>query len=119
MRKFFLFLSAAGIFLYACSSSTKATGSSTNSLVPGDAELKAIQVKYPDVNMQMLNDGYAIYTGPCTKCHRQKKLFKRTEEEWLKSVDKMAPKSKISLSQKDALWKYILAMRAARPSPTK
>lgn len=109
----------AGVFVVACSSSGKASGTSTNTMVPGDAELKAIQGKYPDVTMQILNDGYAVYSGPCTKCHRQKKIFKRTDEDWLKSVNKMAPKSKISAAQKDALWKYILAMRTARPAPTK
>lgn len=105
--------------IYACTSSGKATSTSANSLVPGDPELKAIQLKYADITMQTLNEGYAIYSGPCTKCHRQKKIFKRSEEEWQKSINRMAPKSKLTETQKDALWKYILAMKAAHPEEKK
>lgn len=108
-----------GALVFSCSSSGKSTATGTTTLVPGEAELKAIQGKYAGVTMQTLNEGYVIYSGPCTKCHRKKKIFKRTEEEWKKSVNRMAPKSKLTEIQKDALWKYILAMRAARPEPVK
>lgn len=111
-------VSVFGLFIFACSSSKKATSSTTAavSLTPGDAELKAIQVKYADVSMQTLNDGYAIYSGPCTKCHGQKDIFSRSEQSWKHEIDEMAPKAKITDVQKDALWKYVLAMKATHPS---
>lgn len=112
-------LSAIAIIISSCGSSKKATGSAEASLNPGDAELKAIQGKYADVTMQTLNDGYAVYTGPCTKCHGQKNIFSRSEDSWQKAINSMAPKAKITDAQKDALWKYILAMKAARPNQTK
>lgn len=114
-----ILLSVLVMFFCACGSSKKSGGSAGVSLIPGEAELKAIQTRYADVTMQTLNDGYAVFSGPCTKCHRLKKVSKRTEEEWQKSVNLMAKKAKISEIQKDALWKYILAIRAARPVPTK
>lgn len=104
---------------FSCGTSKKAGSSAEASLTPGDAEVKAIQTKYADVTLQTLNEGYAVYSGPCTKCHGQKNIFSRTEQEWEKEINRMAPKAKITEVQKDALWKYILAMKAARPNQTK
>ncbi len=69
--------------------------------------------------MQTLNDGFAVYNGPCTNCHGKKNIFSRTEAEWQKAIDRMAPKAKITEEQKDALTKYVFAMKAARPDQTK
>lgn len=115
----FTIASVIVVTAFSCGSSKKAGSSAEASLTPGDAEVKAIQGKYPDVTLQTLNEGYAVYSGPCTKCHGQKKIFSRTEQEWEKSINRMAPKAKITDVQKDALWKYILAMKAARPNQTK
>ena len=89
-----------------------------NSLLPTDIELKAIQPKYPDVTLQNLNNGYAIYTGACTNCHGMKNLYNRSEESWKHEVDDMAPRAEITDSQKDDLYKYILAMKASRSVTT-
>lgn len=110
---------AVGLFALACGSSKKAGSSAEASLAPGDAEVKAIQGKYADVTLQTLNEGYAVYSGPCTKCHGQKNIFSRSEQEWEKAINRMAPKAKITDAQKDALWKYVLAMKAARPNSAK
>lgn len=118
IRKFIAF-ALLSLVIVSCSSSKKSGGSTTDTLVPGEKELAAIQPKYADVTMQKLNDGYAVYSGPCTKCHNAKKLYKRTDEEWQKSIARMAPKAKISEAQKDALTKYVFAMRAARPDQIK
>ena len=89
-----------------------------NSLLPTDIELKAIQPIYPDVTLQNLNNGYAIYTGACTNCHGMKNLYNRSEESWKHEVDDMAPRAEITDSQKDDLYKYILAMKASRSVTT-
>lgn len=110
------------IIIYACSTTKKSTTVAplvATSLEPGDKELTAIQATYPDVTAKTLAEGYSIYTGPCTKCHGQMDLFKRSESSWKHEVDDMSPKAKLTSDQKDALWKYILAMRAARPASTK
>jgi cytochrome c1 len=107
----------------ACTSkktvATKTVATKTvNSLLPTDIELKAIQPKYPDVTLQNLNNGYAIYTGACTNCHGMKNLYNRSEESWKHEVDDMAPRAEITDSQKDDLYKYILAMKASRSVTT-
>jgi hypothetical protein len=104
-------------FVIACKS--KKGASSTASIVPTDVQLKAIQVKYPDVTMQGLTNGYAIYTGACTNCHGMKNIYKRSEESWKHEIDVMAPKAKISATEKDELYKYRLAMKASQPIEVK
>ena len=83
----------------------------------GDKELKAIQIKFPEVTSATLSEGQRIYTGPCTKCHgtAKMKIYKRSEESWQHEINAMAPKARITDTEKDALWKYILAMRATHP----
>ena len=108
---------------FSCTSkktvATKTVATKTvNSLLPTDIELKAIQPKYPDVTLQNLNNGYAIYTGACTNCHGMKNLYNRSEESWKHEVDDMAPRAEITDSQKDDLYKYILAMKASRSVTT-
>lgn len=103
---------ALAIIISGCSSASKSTGTSVNTLEPGEAEVKAIQGRYADITLQTLKEGYSVYTGPCVKCHRKKKIYNRSEEEWSKIITKMAPKSKLNALQKEALWKYILAMKA-------
>lgn len=105
-------LSIIGLVIYSCSSSKKATSSVP--LTPGETELKAIQVRFPATTSQTLKDGYAVYIGPCTNCHGKKDIFSRSEKDWQDDIDRMAPKAEISDKDKDALWKYILAMKAGK-----
>ena len=110
-------LSVLGLFISACHSKKSATGSAPDTLMPGDAQLKAIQVKFADASAQTLKDGYDIYVGACTNCHGKKNMYKRSEAEWQNDVNRMAPKAKITDVQKDALWKYVLSMRLAKGTP--
>ena len=82
--------------------------------VPGDEELAAIQLKYKDVTLQTLTEGHAIYTGACTNCHGAKNIYNLAEEEWQGIMDEMAPKAKLTDSQKDAVYKYVLAVKATQ-----
>lgn len=117
MKHKYLILPVFVLLLYACSVNSKSASTTVNTLEPGEAEVKAIQERYTGVSLQTLKDGYAIYTGPCAKCHRKKKIYSKSEEEWSKILNKMAPKSKLTSEQKDALWKYIVAMKATHSSP--
>lgn len=106
-------IAATMSFMVACNSK-KATTSVVASIVPTDVQLKAIQVKYPEVTMQTLTNGHDIYVGVCTNCHGMKNIYKRSEESWKHEIDVMAPKAKITDSQKDELFKYILSMKASQ-----
>ncbi len=109
-------ITISALIIVSCGASKKTPAPS---IIPTETQLKAIQVKYPDVTMQTLTNGHAIYTGACTNCHGMKNLYKRSEESWKHEVDVMAPKAKITDSQKDELFKYILSMKASQPNDIK
>ncbi len=88
------------------------TFSDKPSMKPTEAELKAIKHLYPNATMENLESGYSIYNGPCIKCHKQKDIYKRTENKWTEIIEKMSPKAHLTNSQKDDLTKYIFAMKA-------
>lgn len=81
---------------------------------PGNDELIAIQANHKDVTLQTLTDGYEIYTGVCTNCHGTMSIYERPETAWPAIIDDMAPRAKITSAQKDALYKYVMAIKATQ-----
>lgn len=119
----------------ACSSSKKATTSVASSApvaettappfmvarsadgiyAPGNEELMAIQVKYKDVTLNKLQEGYNVYTqGACINCHTPQNIYAHGVEQWEGIVDDMAQKANISNEQKDAVYKYVFAIKATQ-----
>jgi hypothetical protein len=85
--------------------------------VPGDKELTAIQGKYRDVTLDQLKEGHSIYTGSsCIRCHDAKNIYELEEAKWNDTMDDMAQKANISDVQKDAVYKYVLAIKATQPN---
>ena len=83
---------------------------------PGDAELSAIKPQFSDVTLDQLNTGYTVYTtGACLNCHGTKSIYKRDVSQWKGIIDDMAEKARISDAQKDAVYKYVLAIKATQP----
>lgn len=111
-------IAITALILAACGSSKK-TSTSAENIIPGDSQLTAIKARYPDATSEQLKQGYSIYTGACTNCHGQKNIFKRSEASWLHEIDDMSPKAKLTAAEKDALTKYILAMKATAPAQAK
>jgi mono/diheme cytochrome c family protein len=111
----------AAIMMTACGSSKKSSAPSAAapSIIPGEAQLTAIKAKYPDATAEQLKQGHSIYIGACTNCHGQKNIFKRSEASWLHEIDDMSPKAKLTAVEKDALTKYILAMKATQAPEVK
>lgn len=119
--------------IYACKTSKKQAKPTANALEnsktstkarngvfePGNEELTALQSKYKELNMQTLKEGYAIYIGACTNCHNAKSIYDRPEESWQGIIDDMAPKAKLTATQKDAVYKYILSIKATQPENSK
>ena len=114
-------VASLAIVMAACGSSKKSStpSATAQSIIPGEAQLTAIKAKYPDATAEQLSEGYSIYTGACTNCHGQKNIFKRSEASWLHEIDDMSPKAKLTASQKDALTKYILSMKATQTPEAK
>ena len=83
---------------------------------PGAPELTALQMRYQDVTMDKLNEGYVIYTqGACIKCHNAQSIYMLNEEKWKGILDDMALRARISDAEKDAVNKYVLAMKSTQP----
>ena len=83
---------------------------------PGNEELTAIHTQYKDITLDQLKEGYTIYTqGACIGCHGAKGISLFDEAQWKNIIDDMAPKANISDIQKDAIYKYVLAIKAKQP----
>jgi len=83
---------------------------------PGNEELTAIQLKYKDATIDQLKEGHVLYTkGACINCHGPKDIYKREEARWKDIIDNMAQKANISDAEKDAVYKYVLAIKATQP----
>jgi hypothetical protein len=83
---------------------------------PGNEELAAIQTTYKDVTIEKLKQGHTIYTfGDCAKCHRAQSIYKYTEERWKTIIDDMAKRANLQEEEKDAVYKYVLSIKAVQP----
>lgn len=121
------------IIIASCSSSKKSTSTTSSNTTPastlplvlaksddgvyapGNEELIAIQAKYKEVSMKTLTDGHAIYVGICTNCHEAKSIYSRSEDQWLNIIEDMASRANITNVEKDAVLKYVLAIKATQP----
>lgn len=83
---------------------------------PGPEELAAIQMTYKDVTMEKLKKGHTIYTvGDCVKCHRAKSIYRYDEQSWKRIIDDMAARAQMTAEDKDAVYKYVLSIKAMQP----
>lgn len=64
--------------------------------------------------MATLQKGYSIYTGACTNCHGTKNIYKHNENEWKEIIDDMALKAALNADQKDAVYMYVLSIKATQ-----
>ena len=137
----FISLAVAALIIVACSSRKKTTSSTTTTntptttptstvasgpvmvlkpndgiYAPGDQELTAIQIEHKDATASQLKEGYELYVKTaCVGCHEAKSIYKRPLERWKDIVDDMAQRAKITEIQKDAVYKYVLAIKATQP----
>lgn len=84
--------------------------------MPVSADLAAIQTTHPDATLSKLREGYMIYTeGACVKCHDAISIYKFEETQWKPIMDDMAKRAMLSAAEKDAVYKYVLAIKATQP----
>ena len=89
---------------------------SNGDIPPRNEELIAIQTRYNDVTMAKLKEGHEIYTGSsCRSCHGVVNIYKHNETNWRKIIDDMATRAALTDLQKDAVYKYVLAVKATQP----
>lgn len=82
---------------------------------PANNDLPAIHEKYKDVSIETLKQGHSLYIGVCANCHKAKSIYTRSEQNWLNIINDMAIRANITDSEKDALYKYVLAAKATQP----
>jgi cytochrome c1 len=129
MNKSLLIWGTYSILLAACSSLKKQTTATppltsapnlvmlpTSPPPPGKEELAAIQVHFSDATQEQLTEGYSIYTeGACIKCHQAKNIYAYTETNWKGIIDDMARMANISAQEKEAVYRYVLSIKALEP----
>jgi hypothetical protein len=83
---------------------------------PGDLELTAIQTQYKNVTLEKLKEGHQLYAeGACVNCHKAQSIYKYSETQWQPIIERMAYKARMTEAQKDAVYKYVLAIKATQP----
>lgn len=82
--------------------------------MPGDEEVNAIKPRYGDVNLETLKQGYGVYVGACKNCHEAKNIYPYSEVEWNQIMTDMAMRAHLNESDKAAVWKYVMAVRAVK-----
>jgi len=125
-------IAITAIIIAACSTSKKTSKSTAPSdankpiasvspkpsngvYTPGNDELTAIQVQYKEVTLEQLKFGHIIYTdGACTNCHGAKGIYKYDVANWKVIMDDMSIRAKLTDAQKAAVYKYVLAIKAAQ-----
>jgi cytochrome c2 len=63
--------------------------------------------------MDDLKKGHAVYYSSCTKCHGAKDVTGYSEPDLKKVVDGMSEKASLNAADKEAVWRYALAVNLA------
>lgn len=111
MKKIIVIASVLISITVACKSK-KAAASTASTDSSMDAQLTAVNARFPNTTMEELKKGHSIYTGACTKCHGTKDVTVYTEPRLLEIVDVMAVKAKLTAEEKQSLIKFAVGVRA-------
>jgi hypothetical protein len=135
MRAIQITLLAAALIVSACKSKKSTTShATTNTSVnnsptgpgfppkstdglfePGQDELTAVQSQFTDVSLVQLKEGYQLYNkGACTNCHNPKNIYRRPLEHWKGIIDDMSARAALSNTQKEAVYRYVLSVKATQ-----
>ena len=95
---------------------SEAVKSKNGVFAPGEEQVTGVQMKHPGATLANLTEGYKLYTGTCTNCHGVKSIYRISEERWPKVIDDMSREAKLSATEKDALTKYVFAIKSTQPA---
>jgi hypothetical protein len=82
----------AAIVFFACKSAL---------YIPSKETVKA------DINIETLKKGRTLYVNNCSSCHALYLPERYSKKEWVKWVDDMAPRSKITNEEKKLIQAYL------------
>lgn len=87
---------------------------------PGEEELKAVQPRFADLTVAKLKEGYTLYAlSACVSCHKAQNIYKYDEMQWAMIIERMAIEAKLTKSQKEAVFKYVVAIKSAKDNQGK
>ena len=95
---------------------SEAVKSKNGIFAPGQDQVNAIQMKHPGATLASLTEGYTLYTGTCTRCHGTKSIYRISEDKWPAIINDMSNEAKLTATEKDALTKYIFAIKSTQPA---
>ena len=78
---------------------------------PSVKQLEIANIKWANTLPLELKQGQNIFSTKCIECHRSKTIFNYNEKKWIRIIDEMSEKSKLSVEEKLKLTKYILSYR--------
>lgn len=91
----------------------------TVSLTPGSSDEEIAKKKWSDSDLKQLQAGYDTYSTRCNTCHYLHKPNEFDESRWMKIMNGMAKKAKLSDVEKENVTRYILAKREVMLSSKK
>lgn len=81
---------------------------------PNEAALTIIQKSNSNASMELLNQGYKLYTvGACIHCHEARDINDFNNLQWGHIIDDMAIKANITTEEKNAILNYIVSVKIA------
>ena len=108
-----LIISVLGVSTFFVQCRSKKLTNSTMSNADMRKIMSVAKKRWPDIKQADIDSGRSIYKTKCTRCHGEKQIMSRTEVLWQSSINKMAPKAKLGVEQKELLTRYIFASREA------
>ena len=93
-------LAVLGILLYACSPKVATTAPVAVAATEAATEM----VLSPE-----LARGKSLYEDSCAHCHKLFPASKHDKEGWVGTLDRMAPKAKITEEEKVLIYNYLVA----------
>ena len=74
-------------------------------------------MQYKDATLEQLKEGYVLYAkSACISCHSAVNIYLYREDKWAFIMQDMAYRAKLTASQKDAVLKYVYAIKATEPN---
>jgi hypothetical protein len=115
MKKISYLTTALALLLLAhCKTSQKsASVHNETAFTPSQKQLDVVEKRWPNSSVEDLKEGQKIFVTKCTECHMAYEITGFSEKKWLREIDHMAPKAKLTQEEKLKLTKHILSYREA------
>ena len=79
---------------------------------PTEAHLARAQARWPDTTRASLERGRELYVARCSGCHPLHRPDTLPAARWATLVDQMAPRARLSDSERDLVLRYLTAASA-------